>query len=55
MWFSSRDKMGRKGYGIELSPDYFRDGAGYTASAEAAPEKAGTVRDFTGNRRNIGG
>lgn len=27
-------KMGRRGYGIELSNDYFRDGIGYLESAE---------------------
>ena len=27
-------KMRRKGYGIELSPDYFRDGVGYLQAAE---------------------
>jgi DNA modification methylase len=28
-------KMGRKGYGIELNADYFRDGIGYLRAAEA--------------------
>lgn len=28
-------KMGRKGYGVELSTDYFRDGVGYLKAAEA--------------------
>lgn len=27
-------KMGRKGYGIELNPDYFRDGVGYLKAEE---------------------
>jgi DNA modification methylase len=27
-------KMGRRGYGIELNPDYFRDGVGYLKAAE---------------------
>ncbi|MDO4168242.1 MAG: DNA methyltransferase [Eubacteriales bacterium] len=27
-------KMGRKGYGIELSTDYFRDGVGYLQEVE---------------------
>ena len=27
-------KMGRRGYGIELNPDYFRDGVGYLQEAE---------------------
>lgn len=31
-------KMGRKGYGVELNPDYFRDGVGYLREAEAASE-----------------
>lgn len=30
--------MGRKGYGIELSSDYFRDGVGYLQEAEAEQE-----------------
>ena len=28
-------KMGRRGYGCELNPDYFRDGVGYLEAAEA--------------------
>ena len=28
-------KMKRRGYGIELNPDYFRDGVGYLQAAEA--------------------
>lgn len=28
-------KMGRKGYGIELNPDYFRDGVGYLKEVES--------------------
>ncbi len=31
-------KMKRKGYGIELNPDYFRDGVGYLQAAEAEME-----------------
>ena len=27
-------KMGRRGYGVELNPDYFRDGVGYCKAAE---------------------
>ncbi len=27
-------KMGRKGYGVELNPNYFRDGVYYCESAE---------------------
>lgn len=43
-------KMGRKGYGIELSPDYFRDMVGYVRSAEneiTAP----TLFDFIEERK----
>ena len=36
-------KMGRRGYGIELNPDYFRDGVGYLQAAE---EEAGTPTLF---------
>lgn len=38
-------KMGRKGYGIELSLDYFRDGVGYCKAAEDDIE-APTLFDF---------
>ncbi len=38
-------QMGRKGYGIELNSDYFRDGVGYLQSAEAEIE-APTLFDF---------
>lgn len=38
-------KMGRKGYGIELNPDYFRDGVGYLEAAENEIE-APTLFDF---------
>ena len=31
-------KMGRRGYGIELNPDYFRDGVGYLQAAEEERE-----------------
>ena len=27
-------KMGRRGYGIELNADYFRDGVGYLKAVE---------------------
>lgn len=38
-------KMNRNGYGIELNPDYFRDGVGYLKEMEA--EKATpTLFDF---------
>ena len=38
-------KLGRKGYGIELNPDYFRDGVGYLQEAENEIE-APTLFDF---------
>ena len=38
-------KMGRKGYGIELSPDYFRDGVGYLQAADEEREMP-TLFDF---------
>lgn len=38
-------KMGRKGYGIELNPDYFRDGVGYLQAAEDEMEMP-TLFDF---------
>lgn len=38
-------KMGRSGYGIELNPDYFRDGVGYLQTAEEEME-APTLFDF---------
>jgi DNA modification methylase len=28
-------RLGRKGYGIELNADYFRDGVGYLRAAES--------------------
>lgn len=40
-------KMGRRGYGIELNPDYFRDGVGYLQDAEEEVE-APTLFDFIG-------
>lgn len=40
-------KMGRKGYGIELNSDYFRDGVGYLQSAEDEVETP-TLFDFIG-------
>lgn len=39
--------MGRKGYGIELNPDYFRDGVGYLQAAEMKMETP-TLFDFMG-------
>ena len=38
-------KMNRKGYGIELNPDYFRDGVGYLKEVEQDKE-APTLFDF---------
>lgn len=38
-------KMGRRGYGIELNPDYFRDGVGYLQEAENEMEMP-TLFDF---------
>jgi DNA modification methylase len=38
-------KLGRKGYGIELNTDYFRDGVGYCKAAEAEIDMP-TLFDF---------
>lgn len=38
-------KMGRRGYGIELNPDYFRDGVGYLQAVEDEMEEP-TLFDF---------
>lgn len=49
------EKMNRNGYGIELNPDYFRDGVGYLKEMEA--EKATpTLFDFIGgeNEKDAG-
>lgn len=40
-------KMKRRGYGIELNPDYFRDGVGYLQAAEDEMETP-TLFDFMG-------
>lgn len=40
-------KMNRRGYGIELNPDYFRDGVGYLQAAENEIETP-TLFDFMG-------
>ena len=40
-------KMHRRGYGIELNPDYFRDGVGYLQEAEDGIETP-TLFDFLG-------
>lgn len=42
-------KMGRKGYGVELNTDYFRDGVGYLQSAEEEIETP-TLFDFINSR-----
>lgn len=42
-------KHGRRGYGIELNSDYFRDGVGYLQSAEAEQEMP-TLFDFIENQ-----
>lgn len=44
-------KMGRRGYGIELSPDYFRDGVGYLQAAEEEKEMP-TLFDFIGEEKD---
>lgn len=40
-------KMGRMGYGIELNPDYFRDGVGYLKQVEEE-QQTPTLFDFEG-------
>lgn len=40
-------KMGRRGYGIELNPDYFRDGVGYLKQVEEE-QQTPTLFDFEG-------
>ncbi len=40
-------KMRRKGYGIELNPDYFSDGLGYLQAADANMSMP-TLFDFVG-------
>ena len=40
-------KKGRYGYGIELNPDYYRDGVGYLQAAEDEIEMP-TLFDFMG-------
>ncbi len=42
-------KMKRRGYGIELNPDYFRDGTGYLQAAENEITMP-TLFDFIGER-----
>jgi hypothetical protein len=41
-------KMNRKGKGVELNPDYFRDGVGYLESADAEKD-APTLFDLLEN------
>ena len=38
-------KMKRRGYGVELNPDYFRDGIGYLQAAEDEVDEP-TLFDF---------
>lgn len=45
-------KMKRRGHGIELNPDYFRDGVGYLKAAEDEIETP-TLFDFM-NKTNEG-
>ncbi len=40
-------KMNRRGWGVELNPDYFRDGVGYLESAEAGRDMP-TLFDLVG-------
>lgn len=40
-------KMGRRGYGVELNSDYFRDGVAYLQAAEDEKEQP-TLFDFVG-------
>ena len=46
-------KMKRKGYGVELNTDYFRDGVGYLQAAEDEMEMP-TLFDFIETARNGG-
>ena len=46
-------KMGRKGKGVELNPDYFRDGVGYCEAAEAEQE-APTLFDLLEETGDVG-
>ena len=41
-------KMNRKGKGVELNPDYFRDGVGYLEAADAEKD-APTLFDLLEN------
>lgn len=47
-------KRKRRGYGIELNPDYFRDGVGYLQAAEDEAE-APTLFDFLGAEAGYSG
>lgn len=44
-------KMGRRGYGCELNPDYFRDGVGYLQEAEERMDTP-TLFDFIGEGKD---
>lgn len=44
-------KRGRKGYGIELNPDYYRDGVGYLEAAKDEVEMP-TLFDFMGGNHD---
>ena len=41
-------RAGRKGYGIELNSDYFRDGVGYLQREEEESDKQVTLFDVIG-------
>lgn len=45
-------KMGRKGVGIELNPDYFRDGVGYCEEADAVNDTF-TLFDLVGQAEMV--
>ena len=46
-------KMDRKGYGIELSQDYFRDGVGYCKDAQDQRDMP-SLFDFTKEENRSG-
>lgn len=45
-------RLGRKGYGIELNPDYFRDGVGYLKQFEDTKEQL-TLFDLLSNAEKV--
>ena len=47
-------KMGRRGYGIELNTDYFRDGVGYLEEAERG-YLSPTLFDYIGEKEEKAG